>query len=239
MPNNGIMKEIRSLLDQEKSRAEIIALGFKPSTVSKAQRQLRQENPKSEEMPLQDMTAVVAANSDPQEWSEPKEEDSHLNQQWNSLEEQATEIASLQKKLAQTLDRIAQLEVVAGEVPALREQAAALEPTARSADKWQKKYRDLEDRLGHTVAAMGQEVQDWQSKFTEEQNARKGAEALADQHSAEVASLRESNRELQQRLQSLPDRLAQELWELVQPLNDELEDLRPLKVWAGHSCTPQ
>ena len=239
MPNNGIMKEIRSLLDQDKSRDEIIALGFKPATVYKAQRLLRQENPKSEEMPPQDLTAVPAANFDSREWSEPKGEDGHLNQQLSSLEERATEIASLQEELTQALDRIAQLEVEAGEVPALREQAAALEATARSADKWQKKYSDLGDRLRQTVAAMGQEVQDWQSKFTEEQNARKGAEALADQHSAEAVRLRESNLELQQKLQSLPNRLAQELWELVQPLNDELEELRPLKMWSGHSCTPQ
>ena len=63
MPNNGIMKEIRSLLDQDKSRAEIIALGYKPATVDKVQRQSRQENPKSEETPPQDLTTVPAANS--------------------------------------------------------------------------------------------------------------------------------------------------------------------------------
>ncbi len=239
MPNNGIMKEIRSLLDQDKSRAEIIALGYKPATVDKVQRQSRQENPKSEEMPPQDLTAVPAANSDASEWSEPKAEDSQLNQQSERLEEQATEIASLQEKLAQTLDRIAELEVEAGESGALREQVAALEPKARSADKWQQQYSELEDHLSHTVAAMGQEVEDWQSKFTAEQDARKEAEALADQNSAEAVHLREANQELQQKLQSLPNRLAQELWELVQPLNDELEELRPLKVWAGHSCAPQ
>ena len=61
MPNNGIMKEIRSLLDQDKSNAEIIALGFKPATVHKAQRQWRQENPDSEQAPSQDMTAVLTA----------------------------------------------------------------------------------------------------------------------------------------------------------------------------------
>ena len=239
MPNNGIMKEIRSLLDQDKSNAEIIALGFKPSTVYKAQRQLRQENPSSAEMPPQDMTAVLAASSDPGPGSEPEEEDSHLTQQMVRLEEQATEIASLQEQLAQTLDRIAQLEIEAGEVQALRERAAVLEPKASSADMWQRKHHDLEDHLGNTVAAMGQEVQDWQGKFGEEQKARKEAEGQADRHSAEADRLMEANRELQQKLQSLPSRLAQELWELVQPLNDELEELRPLKVWSGHSCTPQ
>ena len=352
MPNNGIMKEIRSLLDQEKSGAEIIALGFKPATVQKAQRQWRQENPISEPAPPEDMTAPLAAGSDPQASPEPKEEDDHLIQQLGTLEEQSEaqsmEIASLQEQLSQTSERTAQLETEAGEVPALRERAAALEPMAASADQWQKKhneledrlsntvaamdqelkdwqgrfteeqkarkeaedlaeghsaeadrlieanreeqsmeiaalheqlaqtseriaqletqagevaalreraaalepmavsadmwqrkYHDLEDRLGPTIAAMSQEVQDWQGKFTEEQVARKEAEALVEGHSAEADRLMEANRELQQKLQSLPDRLAQELWELVQPLNDELEELRPLKVWSGHTCAPQ
>ena len=43
MPNNGVMKEISSLLAQDKSSTEIIALGFKPSTVYKTQRLIRQQ----------------------------------------------------------------------------------------------------------------------------------------------------------------------------------------------------
>jgi hypothetical protein len=42
MPTNGIMKEIWALLAQDRSTTEVIALGFKPPTVYKAQRLLRQ-----------------------------------------------------------------------------------------------------------------------------------------------------------------------------------------------------
>ena len=44
MPNNGVMNEISSLLAQDKSSTEIIALGFKPSTVYKTQRLMRQQD---------------------------------------------------------------------------------------------------------------------------------------------------------------------------------------------------
>src|ERR671914_419566 len=41
MPGNSIMEEIRNLLSQGKSSSEVIALGYKPPTVYKVQRQLR------------------------------------------------------------------------------------------------------------------------------------------------------------------------------------------------------
>ncbi len=44
MSNNGVMKEISSLLAEDKSSTEIIALGFKPSTVYKTQRLMRQQD---------------------------------------------------------------------------------------------------------------------------------------------------------------------------------------------------
>jgi hypothetical protein len=41
MISNGIMEDIRNLISQGKSSAEVIALGYKPPTVYKVQRQLR------------------------------------------------------------------------------------------------------------------------------------------------------------------------------------------------------
>jgi DNA-binding CsgD family transcriptional regulator len=43
MPSNSIMQEIRKLLSQGKSSSEVIALGYKPPTVYKVQRQLRKK----------------------------------------------------------------------------------------------------------------------------------------------------------------------------------------------------
>ncbi len=176
------MGEIRSLLAQGKSSAEVIALGFNPSTVNKTQSQFRRLNEKTEQ---------------PQQLETPGE--------------RATEHLSLREALAHTLDRISELETKAG-----------------SADEWEKKYHDVESRLDHAVEAMGQEVQDWQEKFVAEEKARKGAEALAAQHGAEAGQLKEENRLLRQKVSSLPNHLAQEVWKMVQPLNAELKVFRSL-----------
>ena len=192
MPSNGIMQEIRSYLAQHKSSAEIIALGFKPSSVYKAQGQLRRLNTKVD-----------------------------LPQQLKTPGEQATAHVSIREELAHTLDRISDLETKAG-----------------AADVWKQKYQDMERRLHENAEEMGRKAQEWQEGLVAEQKAQNRTEALAAQHSAEVARLQEENQELQQRLDSLPEHLAQEVWKLVQPLNAELEELRPLKIWADHSCTP-
>ena len=116
MPRNGIMEEIRSLLDEAKSGAEVIALGYNPSTVYKVQGQLRRH---------------IATNKH--------------------------------------------------EVP-LKEQ-----------------------------------VVEWRERFLAERQARNEAEALAAQHRVEVARLKEENRLLRQKVASLPNYLAHEVWKLVQP----------------------
>ena len=177
MANDGIMEEIRSHLAQDKSSAEVIDLGFKPSSVYKVQSQLRRLNTKLE----QDRQLEISGD-------------------------EATDYISVRKELADTPDQ------------------------AGSAGEWKKKYNQLESRLG-------QEVQDRQEKLVAEQKARTGAETLAAQQSAEVARLTGANQELHQKLEGLPKHLAHEVWKLVEPLNTELEELRPLKIWVGHSCT--
>ena len=97
---------------------------------------------------------------------------------------------------------------------------------AGSADEWEKKYHYAESRLDHTIEAMGQVVREWQEKFAAEEEARRGAEALATQNGAEAARLKEENRLLRQKVSSLPRHLAQEVWKMIQPLNTELKVFR-------------
>ena len=73
---------------------------------------------------------------------------------------------------------------------------------------------------------MGREVEIWQGKFAAEEKARNGAEALAAEHSAEAARLKEANQDLRRKVESLPNHLAEEFNRLVQPLYAELEELR-------------
>ena len=58
MSQNGIMAEIRALLAQNKSPKEVISLGYKPSTVYRAQQQLGQGLPQPNLPPSQGMAQV-------------------------------------------------------------------------------------------------------------------------------------------------------------------------------------
>ncbi len=51
MPGNSVMQEIRDLLSQGKPSSEVIALGYKPPTVYKVQRQLRKKGQDSNKEP--------------------------------------------------------------------------------------------------------------------------------------------------------------------------------------------
>ena len=66
MDSNGIMEEIRGLLYQGRSSTETIALGYKPSTVYQAQRQLRKGNSVSEP-PV--TTQVLVTNMASEDWT--------------------------------------------------------------------------------------------------------------------------------------------------------------------------
>ena len=96
MSQRGIMAEIRVLLAQEKSPKEIIILGYKPSTVYRAQQQLEEGLPQPNQLPSQGSTQVVVNNNmEPQgitELAEFKEENTRLIQQ---LEPQVMELDSL------------------------------------------------------------------------------------------------------------------------------------------------
>ncbi len=54
--------------------------------------------------------------------------------------------------------------------------------------------------------------------------------------SGEVEQLKEVNQELQNRIELLPKHLTGEAWKLIDPMQKELAELRPLKVWVGHPC---
>ncbi len=50
MESTGVMQEIRKLLSQDKSSGEVMAMGYAPGSVYKAQRQLRGKGKLNEEM---------------------------------------------------------------------------------------------------------------------------------------------------------------------------------------------
>ncbi len=84
---------------------------------------------------------------------------------------------------------------------------------------------------------MAQEIQQWQAKLEQEQAVRRGAEDLASHQSTEIDRLKAENQRLAQQLEDLPSKIVPEVWEQIQPLQQETEELRLLKVWVGHPCS--
>ena len=95
MNTNGIMEDIRNLLKEGRSSAEVIALGYAPSSVYKAQRQLRKPTDRTD----QPVTQVLVTNMASEGWSELREENSKLRQQVLLLEEMMAERDTLREDL--------------------------------------------------------------------------------------------------------------------------------------------
>ena len=237
MSQHRIMAEIRALLAQEKSPKEIIILGYKPSTVYRAQQQLEEGLPQPARLPFLGPTQVVVNNNmEPQtsgELGELKEENTLLNQQ---LEGQVMELGSVREELAQVMALNEELKSEASQAKVLRARLAALEPKARAAEEAKMQSLVLTTLLNSIKNDQRQKEQEWQEKFVQEQRARRQAQALADQSNAEIGRLKETNQLLQSQNEQLSDTAYREAWKLYEPYIKELAELRQLKVWAGHPC---
>ncbi len=232
MNTTGIMEDIRSLLKEGRSSTEAIALGYAPSSVYKAQRQLRKTTDRTD----QPVTQVVVTNMASEGWSELREENAKLRQQMSLQEEISAERDALREELELARSRIEELEAKVGQAQQLRDRLAAIEPEARAAGELRRKVKELDHKVRHTNATMAQEVQQWKGRFEQEEESRQVAEALAAKRSSEIAGLKAENQVRSQEVQETPGRIYTKVWGMLQPFKQELEDLRLLKVWGGHPC---
>ena len=233
MNTNGIMEDIRSLLNEGRSSAEVIASGYAPSSVYKAQRQLRKATDRSD----QPVTQVLVTNMASEGWSELREENTKLRQEVSMLEETTAERDTLREELELARSGIEDLEAKAGQVQQLRDQLASIEPEARAAGELRQEVKKLDRQVRHTNAAMAQEVHHWKGMFAQEEESRQEAGSLAAKRSSEIDGLKAENQRLSQEIQEIPGRISAQVWEMLQPFKQELEELRLLKVWVGHPCT--
>ncbi len=150
----GIMEDIRSLLKEGRSSAEVIASGYAPSSVYKAQRQLRKVTDRTD----QPMTQVLVTNMAWEGWSELREENSKLRQQVSLLEELTGERDTLREELELARSQIEELEAKASQAQQLRIRLAAIEPEARTAVELRQQVKELDGQIRNTKAAMAQEV---------------------------------------------------------------------------------
>ena len=232
MNTNGIMGDTRSLLNEGRSSAEVIALGYAPSSVYKAQRQLR----KATVRPDQPMTQVLVTNMASEGWSELREENAKLRQQVSLLEELTAERDVLREELELAQCRIDDLKGEASQAQQLRVRLAAIEPEARAAGELRQEIKELDHQVRHTNVTMAQEVHHWKGRFEQREESRQVAEALAIKRSSEIDQLKAENQRLSQEIQEIPGRISVQVWVMLQPFKQELVELRLLKVWVGHSC---
>ncbi len=234
MNTNGVMEEVRGLLSQGTSSSEAIALGYKPSTVYKAQRQLRKVLSASEP-PV--TTQVLVTNMASEDWTRLREENNSLRESLSSLEEVTAERDSLREELDLASGQMEELAAEASQAQMWQERLAETEPVVAEAADLRREVEDLRSQLSHSQAVMAQEVRQWEARFEQEQVARREAEELVSNQSSEIVQLKAENQRLAQQLEDLPSKIVPKVWEQIQPMQQEVEELRQLQVWAGHPCS--
>ena len=230
MASNNIMQDIRNLLSEGKSSGEVIALGYKPPTVYKVQRQLRQKQQPNGRAPLQlmDQDQSITDREGPDELSA---EDAEFFRCFFEPTDEPTQSDALRTELDEARDRIEELEAELKEAEDLKARLKELEAQAESVDALQWKVwgleRDLE-RSRQTQADLRQSNAQWQAKFKEERSAH----GQADQQARDY---RDQTNQWQQAYQVANSKLETSTREITN-LHAEIQKLEPLKAWAGHPC---
>jgi hypothetical protein len=173
MPGNSIMEEIRNLLAQGKTSNEVIALGYKPPTVYKVQRQLRKKGQHTPIAlaPQKDHVSAAATEAEGdakkagppslQEWLKrhgwvDKRADSTTTLQrsetsYDQRQSEPAETNPLQSELDQALSRIEELEAEVHQVKALRAQVRSFQLEVQTwqykAETTQKALEEAEHRV--------------------------------------------------------------------------------------------
>jgi DNA repair exonuclease SbcCD ATPase subunit len=229
MGNERIMQQVRGLLSQGRSSGEVIALGYKPGTVYKVQRQLRLRQTK-EDVPAPVMDQDEAS-SDGEEPEEVSAEDADLVRLFFGPVDEPDQDTSLRAELEQARGRIEELEAEAGKVQVLQERVHALEAEAEACIELRRRVRDLERQLksaGDSETALRQTNAQWQTKFQEGRSAREQAERQVRDHQDQAS-------QWQQAYQVINSKLEASTREITN-LHAEIQKLEPLKAWTGHPC---
>ena len=231
MTSKSIMQDIRSLLSQGKSSTEVIALGYKPPTVYKVQRQLRQKHQPNGRAPVQLMDQNQSI-TDREGQDGLSAEDAEFFRCFFEPADDATQSDALRTELDQARDRIDELEAEAGKVQVLQERVHTLEAEAAAGVALRRRVQELEldlERSSQTKADLRQSNAQWQGKFQDERAASQQAELQAKGYQAQVS-------QWQQAYQVVSSQLEASTREITN-LHAEIQKLEPLKAWAGHPCS--
>lgn len=180
MASNNIMQDIRDLLSQGRSSAEVIALGFKPPTVYKVQRQLSQGQQSNGRAPVQLMDQSIIDREGQEELST---EDAEFFRCLFEPADDTTQTDSLRTELDQARDRIEELEAEAGKVQVLQEKVDILEAEAEACVELRRRLQELQ-------AGLRQGNAQWQTKVHVERLAREQTERRVEEHRVQTRQLR-------------------------------------------------
>jgi DNA repair exonuclease SbcCD ATPase subunit len=230
MINNGIMQDIRNLLSQGNSSAEVIALGYKPPTVYKVQRQLRCKQPNGRApLQLMDQNQSITAREGQDELSA---EDAEFFRCFFEPGDESAQSEAMRAELDEARDRIEELERETGKNQALQERVHTLEVEAEATVALRRRVQELEDQLKnavHTQVDLRQSNAQWQTKFQEERSAREQAERQVRDHQDQASQWQQAYQIVNSQLEASA--------QVIDNLRIDLRKLEPLKAWAGHPCS--
>lgn len=225
MEIKGVMQEIRDMLAQGKSAAEVIALGYKPPTVYKVQRCLNRKG-QSDAIALRQTGAPAPASSvDPQVLAALQAKNAELEQWRNRLLDDLAEADQDRFELYEAEERSE------AEKKSLEDRVKTLETEAAAAGQLRQRVRELEGQLqhaSHAQAAMRQGTLQLQGSVHAERASHQITKAQANAVSQENKGLHGKLDEWRQ--------WGANAQSVIQSLTAEIEQLRPLKVWVGHPC---
>ena len=110
---------------------------------------------------------------------------------------------------------------------------AAAEQQANAGSGWREKCKTLEQQFSRQKS----ESTKWQQHATEQQDGRQLAEQNLEEYRKRAFQSESEIKRLKKKLVEQPEINAKSVFEkVIQPMQAELEKLRPLLCWEGHPC---
>ena len=221
----GIMEEIKDHLEEDLSSGELIAMGYRPATVYKAQRAWRDAQRRESE-PFDDFSGQEAIEGSDLPGSEQFEEDGK-----DDSEALRAELEMLRLEAEGYEATINQLEETVQENEALKEQLAVMRQETNELAHSRQRIRLLEANW-HFSRHAGTKLQNQLDSAERQLQERSEQRAQLEQQvlgaNTHIANLANENGQMVEQLR---------LWrQLIERLTTELQGVMPLKVWAGHPC---
>ena len=221
----GIMQEIKNHLEDDVSSGELIAMGYRPATVYKAQRAWRDAQQLNSQA-LDDLNNRRAIEVSEHAASEESDEETE-----HDSEALRAELEMLRLEAEGYEATINQLEGTAQENEGLKEQLVVMKQESGELAHSRRRIRLLEANWHfsrHAGTKLQNQLDSAERQLTERSKQRAELEQQVVGANTHIANLANENGQMVEQLR---------LWrQLIERLTTELQGVIPLKVWAGHPC---